>query len=79
MTKEELIKEIHNILSETENGDETIDNLYNAMEFFCSTWDKCEGYKEAIRITLQDQSENFISDLTIEDLQTLKTKLTEKI
>lgn len=73
--KMELVKDIENILSEMENEDETIGNLEEAMEYFCGTWDKCEGYKEAIRITLQDQSENHIGDLEIADLQTLKAKL----
>ncbi len=77
MTKDELIQDINNILSETDNGDETIGSLEEAMNFFCSIWDKCEGFKHAIQLTLDDQADNHHEDLTLEDLQTLRDKLTK--
>jgi hypothetical protein len=72
----EKVKEIENIISEINNEDETIDSLQKAMEYFCGTWDKCEGYKHAIRLTLEDQSNNHIEDLAKEDLDELKKLLT---
>lgn len=73
--KENLIKEIENILSEWDNEDETLDQLQKAMEFFCGNWDIAEGYKYAIQETLQDQNNNHGEDLTVEDLITLKVLL----
>ena len=75
--KQKLADEIHNILSETPNEDETLDILKNAMEYFCSTWDKAEGYKHAITLTLDDQIENHIDEIDIEDLHTLIGVLTK--
>lgn len=75
--KQKLADEIHNILSETPNEDETLDILKNAMEYFCSTWDKAEGYKHAIALTLDDQIENHIDEVDIEDLHTLIGVLTK--
>ena len=51
---EQLYKEIFNTITETENEDENLARLENAMEYFCGTWDKCEGYKHAILLTLND-------------------------
>ena len=78
MTKDEYIKEIHNTLSELENDDDILENLENAMEYFCSTWDKCEGYKHAIRETLDDQANNHIQELDENDLRILILILTYK-
>jgi hypothetical protein len=74
--KQKLAAEIHNILSETPNEDETIDALQDAMDYFCSTWDKCEGYKHAINETLTDQIENHIGDVTTDELYKLMGLIT---
>lgn len=65
----ELVTELHNILSELENDDDTLEQLEKATNFFCSTWDKCEGYKHALHLTLVDQVDNHIEDLTAKDLK----------
>lgn len=75
--KENLIQEIENVISETPNEDETLEVLENAMEYFCSTWDKCEGYKHAILETLTDQKDNHFDELEIGDLETLLKLLTK--
>lgn len=69
--KEYLVTEIHNTLSDISNEDETIDSLEEAMEYFCSTWDKCEGYKHAIQLTLDDQNDNHFDELEEEHLEKL--------
>lgn len=63
--------EVHNILSEMENEDENIERLEKAMEYFCGTWDKCEGYKHALLLTLDDQIENHIHEQNVEDYKKL--------
>jgi len=74
---EQLYKEIFNTITETENEDENLARLENAMEYFCGTWDKCEGYKHAILLTLNDQWENHKEDLTEAELQKLLDILTK--
>ena len=68
---EKLYQEIVNTISETPNEDDAIEQLEKAMEYFCSTWDKCEGFKHAILETLNDQFENHQEDLTEEELKEL--------
>lgn len=77
MTKDDLIKEIENTLSEIPNEDETLQILEDSMEYFCSTWDKCEGYKHAISETLNDQVSNHYDELETEDLEQLLKLLTK--
>lgn len=77
LTKEELVQEVHNTLSEISNEDETVRTLEEAMEYFCSTWDKCEGYKHAIQLTLDDQNDNHFDELEEDDLKQLLTILTK--
>lgn len=74
---ENLFKEVYNTVQETENEDENIERLEKAMEYFCGTWDKCEGYKHAILLTLDDQWQNHREDLTEEELQKLLDILTK--
>lgn len=47
------------------------------MKYFCGTWDKCEGYKHAILLTLNEQWENHKEDLTEAELQKLLDILTK--
>jgi|19_taG_2_1085344.scaffolds.fasta_scaffold97164_2 hypothetical protein len=55
---ENLQDEIHNTLSEMENSDESMKVLEKAMNYFCGTWDICEGFKHAIMETVDDQVNN---------------------
>jgi len=64
-------EDIQNMLSEMENGDEYIDRLERAMEFYCGAYDKCEGYKHAIMMTLDDQYNNHESEADPADLDKL--------
>jgi len=75
--KQELIDEIHNILSETESDDENIGRLEKAMEYFSGNYDICEGYKYAIELTLNDQVDHHFDELEVEDLVKLKAILTK--
>lgn len=77
LTKEELVTEVYNTLSDIDNDDEVLDTLEEAMEYFCSTWDKCEGYKHAITLTLDDQNDNHFSELEADDLKKLLAILTK--
>ena len=68
MTKSELIDNIYTILEDIDNEDEMQELLKEAMEYFCGARDKCEAYKYGILLTLKDQANNHIEDLTEEDL-----------
>jgi len=71
MEIEKLYKEIVITIRDTENEDETVNQLERAMQFFCGTYDKCEGYKHALLLTLDDQFDNHIEDLTESELKQL--------
>jgi len=76
MNKEYYETKIHNILSETDNDDQTIKVLEKAMNYFCSNWDKCEGYKHAIMETIEDQLNNHLSEQSEDDYKELIKILT---
>jgi len=76
MNKEYYETKIHNILSETDNDDQTIEVLEKAMNYFCSNWDKCEGYKHAIMETIEDQLNNHLSEQSEDDYKELIKILT---
>ena len=67
----DLSDEIHNTLSEMENSDEVLPTLEKAMNFFCSNWDICEGYKHAIMETIHDQVYNHASEQDPKDFREL--------
>lgn len=67
----DIIKEIENI----ENDDTTLEQLENGMNYFCSTWDKCEGFKHAIIETLEDQYTYHQSEQDPGDIKKLLTIL----
>lgn len=74
MEKEKLHttrEQIENLISETPNEDETLAILERAMEYYCGTWDKCEGYKHALLETLADQYDNHPEDQEADDLDKL--------
>ena len=68
---EEKINKIYKLIQSMESDDETLPILEKAMNYFCSNWDKCEGFKKAILLTLDDQTQNHIEDLTHEELDKL--------
>jgi len=71
MTKEEILQKIDNI----DNDDENIELLKEAMEYYCSNYDICEGYKHALRICINDQYDNHQLEQDPEDLVILSTIL----
>lgn len=71
MDKQKLVNEVYKTLEEMDNEDENLDKLESAMVYFCSSYDKCEGYKTAITLTLDDQINNHFGELEEEDLQAL--------
>ena len=77
-TKNVTREEIENILSEMENEDETLPLLEKAANYFCGTWDLCEGYKHALLETLQDQYDNHPEEQDPNDLNKLSNILQNK-
>lgn len=68
--------DILKLLEDIENCDENIERLEKAMRYFCSNYDICYGYKEALRLTLHDQYEHHASEQDPQDLERLKEILT---
>jgi hypothetical protein len=66
-TYEQILKKIEDIPSE----DETMDMLQKAMEHYCSNYDICEGYKYALKMTLNDQYQNHAGEQESNDLDIL--------
>lgn len=66
---------VQKALDNIDNDDENLELLEQAMEFYCSTYDKCEGYKHAIMMTVRDQYENHTNEQNDEDLHELLTLL----
>jgi Na+-transporting NADH:ubiquinone oxidoreductase subunit NqrC len=71
------IKKIEKILGDIDNCDENIEMLENAMIYFCSNHDICEGYKEAIRLCVIDQYSNHEAEQDPEDFEKLVAILTK--
>lgn len=71
-------EEILKLIEDIENDDDTISILEEAMEHYCSTWDKCEGFKHALRLTIEDQYQNHRGEESEDDLDELKRILTKQ-
>ena len=71
MSIQKIYSEIDDVLSSIENDDEVLEILEEAMNFFCSTWDICEGYKTAIRETMDDQINNHLEEQEEKDWKKL--------
>lgn len=69
------IKKIIEDIRDIENDDDNIEKLEEAMRYFCSNWDICEGYKHAIIKTLEDQYTHHQSEQDHADLKKLLTIL----
>lgn len=67
----DLDDEIRNRLGELENSDELLPVLEEAMNYFCSNWDICEGFKHSICETLDDQVNNHIMEQDPKDFREL--------
>ena len=67
LTYEDIIK----LIDDTDNDDENVVRLQKAMEHYCSMYDKCEGYKYALRMCLEDQYNNHPDDQEDGDLEEL--------
>ena len=66
-------------IDEIENDDDTLPLLKAGAEYWCSNWDLCEGYKEAMRICLEDQYNNHASEQEDGELKVLTDILSGKI
>lgn len=65
------------MLDEMENDDTTILQLEKAMHYFCGMYDMCEGYKHALRLTINDQYKNHAHEQDADDMEKLKAILTK--
>lgn len=72
---EDLLKEVYQLIEDIPNEDEDIESLEKAMNYWCGTYDICEGYKLAITNCLDDQYHNHAEEQDIKDLKTLKNIL----
>lgn len=70
MNYEDIIK-----LTEDMNDDEDTSRLEKAMEYFCGMWDIREGFKHAIKLSLEDQYQNHPEDQEPEHLEMMKAIL----
>lgn len=68
---------INDLLDNIDNDDDNLQLLEDAMEYWCSTHDKCEGYKHAIRLCTEDQYSNHESEQSGADLLKLIKLLTK--
>lgn len=64
-------QDILKLLDDIDNDDENVIILQKAMEFFCSNWDICEGYKHALRVCIEDQYSNHEDEQDPADLDKL--------
>lgn len=66
-------------IDEIENDDDNLDLLKAGAEYWCATHDLCEGYKEAMRLCLEDQYNNHPEEQDDKELQVLTDILSGKI
>lgn len=65
-------EQIYKLLEDMENVDENLPILENAVNFWCSSFDICEGYKHALRLCLEDQYKNHAGEQDPKALEKLK-------
>lgn len=70
-------KEVENFLEALDSLDDDSDNekLEQTANYYCSLWDIREGYKHALRLTIEDQWQNHANEQNPKDIVTLKNKL----
>jgi hypothetical protein len=66
-------------IDEIENDDDTLELLKAGAEYWCSNWDLCEGYKEAMKLCLYDQYMHHASEQDDNELKVLSDILSGKI
>lgn len=49
--------------------DRNLPVLTQAVDYFCSTYDKCEGLKHALLLTMDDQLDNHADEQDVEDFE----------
>ena len=64
-------QDIQKLLNDIDNDESNLNMLERAMRLYCSPYDMCEGYKQAIRLTLHDQYTNHSEDQEENDLDEL--------
>ena len=67
----DLSEKIKSILEEMESDDDTLPILEEATEYFCGNYDKCEGLKYALLLTISDQITHHQDEQDIEDYKKL--------
>lgn len=75
---EDILAEIRQLIEDIPNEDENLESLENAMNYWCGTYDICEGFKYAINLCLDDQYNNHAEEQELADLLTLRTILEGK-
>ena len=70
--KLKYINDIIETIESMDNSDENLRLLENATEYYCSMWEKCEGYKKALIMTLLDQYENHSDEQDPSSISQLK-------
>jgi len=70
MTKE--IEDLLEAIDDIENGDDNIAMLEKGIEYFCGNYDICEGFKHALRKTIEDQYTNHADEQSPDDIIELK-------
>jgi hypothetical protein len=60
--------DILELLDKIDNDEEDQLKLERAVDYFCSSFDRCEGYKQALRQTIRDQYENHQNEQDPDDI-----------
>lgn len=73
--EEQKYREIQELLENINNDGCHLEILEKAMEYWCSDYDKAEGFKFAIRLCLEDQYNNHRGENDVADYDKLITIL----
>jgi len=73
---ENTYKKLVTAVEAIDNDDSNLERLEKAMQYYCGTRDKCEGYKHALITCLADQYQNHPEDQTAEHATKLLAILT---
>ena len=65
------IELVQKALDNIDNEDENIEKLEKAMNYYCCNYDICQGFKEAIMLTVRDQYGNHANEQDDNDLHEL--------
>jgi len=70
-TKHKTYVDVLEELEKMDNDDENMLILERAMNYYCGMYDKCEGYKLALKETILDQYENHLDEQKDNDMDKL--------